>query len=1312
MDCTMNDSLPEPQNDADASRKMHDALQTIVDTARPQTPGQFGTQLFHEKWGQGIDPQTALLVTLDYNYQGHPPRDNVHQGRIASSRTLLQALLGNYQTVADGRFGETAFGLYTPPDIGPAVRIVGHVDEFALQGSGNHQTYEGIYRRTEPQVFGPQTQIALRPADFKQWVWTLELKQLYQAYLTRAWPADAAITAHSACALRTSVKAAGVMSAWLQRRENSLSQKGLELALQAAGLPAEQAWSALTLEQLQVPTRVAGTLIAGRLELYRYTATDIWMYRERNGSRCLLYIPGNSSPWHEFADDGQLQGWIVGQGKVDKTRQALASHFDAQDRVDGTFHAGVLTTLEGMALYPNIHRLTKTAGFFNNDGFWPPADYIGFDQAAPATDPFAQLVLSIKRAAQASAQGIRDDGQVNRDNLNAFVEPLVQWVNRFGALALFVPGGEGVLALAGLIDAGYGLDQAIDGETASQRSEGLTRTVFGLLNALPVVAAVAHVGEAGEPTGLVEQGREPSGTAQKGIEPELDPLPVTPADPQPVTLSRRVQLLRGIGSPVDGFSDETLAQIARVSVVSDDLLRLMNAGHAPTPMLADTLSRFRLDRELAALTGAERSARFSSRYQALQQSDNAWVRLFQRQYPGLPKGAVEQILDRYGVDLASTPEAVEAGRLLNRLDGKARQYQQHVRLNRAYEGLYLRSVSTPESATLALHSLPRLPGWPQGLRLEVYETSLEGRLLDRCGPLQATDVRRLIKTADHGYATPGDSASTDFHEALLDVLSDSQRAALQLPLVEPAQALKRCIAEYALARSELMTGLDRMDSGLPFQAQGLRGGGFPTTPQGAGLGVEVMRLQVSELYPGFSRAQVDGWLLRAGGRAQAQLDGLRLEFEQLCSDLNSFINQTLQDADDMDVDFLAAGDAEAAGMDPLQIRQHNIERLQDALDYERETREELVDELILIWQQRPPLANHLYADGTLIGYKLDMDFEDFHRLPDMQVRFDQVLELSMRGFHLVQRESLHHFLESFPRLRRLNLEQVDLRLPFDSGEVDAAGQAITRMESVLPPAIPQMRQLTSLNLRSTFLQMNASNRGQLCDLSHLQSLDLSENPLGVSPLLLGMNELRQVCLRRTAISTCPVGILDEPYLTLLDLRDNRITRIPPAVVRQAIAPGRVLLWNNPLTDEDTLQRLVSHRQQTGINLWLREVPQDYGDARVWLRDSTPAQLQSRSMTWQRLAAGPMGSRFLRVMDGVSLTPEFLLDYPPLQARVWRMLGEADASDEMFAHLARDLEASEVDADNPMALFMALEGRAQQYRDWVSMGRPIPVNDRR
>lgn len=1277
---------------------LRETLTSVVGAALPQSPEQFGAQLIKAKWGLGIDPQKALLVTLDYRYRGHPPQDGIEQGQVANTQTLVQALLANYQTVGDGRFAESAFGLYTPPDVGPSVRIVEHVDEFADHGNGNHHTYEGIYRQTTPQVYGPATQIALKPAAFKQWVWDLDLQTRYQAYLDRAWPSDKRIVQAAPYDLRTSVKAAFIMSACLQHQEGSLSQEGLVLAMQAAGLPAQQTWNALTIGQVQAPTRISAPIEVGRLTIYRYTSDDIWCYRHRHSGRVLLNIPGNSSPLHEFADFRHLRQWIVDQGRVAATRQALVAHFAEDDREDGTFHAGVSTALEGMAVYPKEHWLKKNAGLFNNDGFWAPQDYIDLERAQTDTDPFAQLVLTMKQASMASVKTIRDDAQVNRDNLSAVVEPLVQWINRLGPLALFIPGGEGVLVLAGLIDAGYGLDQAINGKTPEQRSEGVTRTVFGLLNSLPLVGAVAAL-----------KGEEKiAGTLHEPREPGSDPHPETPAEPAPgpapVPVSTRVELMRGVCTPLAAFSDEVLAQIARVSTVDDDMLRLMQTGRPPTPLLADTITRFKLDQELEIVADPQaRAGLFNARYQALQHSDQEWVRLFQREYQGLPKSAVEQILDRSGVDINLPVDADEALLLFKRLDSKSREYQQHVRLNRAYEGLYLRSIAHPETDVLALHSLPRLPGWPKDLRIEVHDGSISGRVLDRCGPPDSADCRRLIKVGDrYRYSTMAatDGDGSDLFTALVDLLSGEERAAMSLRSPDAASQLRLRIGTHALSRSELILGLNRMDSRLPFEARGLRGGGFPNTPQAAALTHEVMRLQVKNLYPDFTDAQADELLLRAGNGAQALVDRLILEMQQLHADLRQWIDQAVLDVDDMEVDFLAVDDDDAAGMSPEQVAAHNVELLQTVIGFERETRTELGDELMGIWQKCPPQINRVMSGETFSGYRLDLSFEDYHRLPTMNVRFNEVVELSMRGLHLVERESLSVFLESFPNLRSLNLERVDLRRLSTDGV----------LEGVLPPPIRQMTHLTTLNLSSTFLQLQERTASQFCELVSLQMLDLSDNPLTLPPVVLGMNELRVLNLRNTGISHCPIGIADQPYFTSLDLRGNRIGRVPYSILNQAVSRDRVKLWGNPLTDEDTLMRLVSHRERTGINLWLSEPGADYGSATPWLEEGDASVREMRQQIWQRLAVKPSGSALLRVVDGLSLTADFRVGYWSLQARVWRLLHEADASEELWGWLLRCVETRMADADNPFRLFVVLEDRARLYRDWVAMGRPIPLVD--
>lgn len=1281
------------------SRPLGEELTIAVTTALPLTPEQFGARLIKEQWPQVIDPQCALLVTLDYNYRGHPAQNGIQQGQVISSQTLSQALLSNYQTVADGRFGETAFGLYTPPDVGPSVRIVEHVDALADQGSGNHDTYEGIYQPTEPQTYAPGTQLAIRPADFKQWVWELGLHSRYQAYLDLAWPGDKRLLQPAPYPLRTSTKAAFVLGACLQYQEGSLSRQGLALAMQSAGLPVDQAWAGLTSGQLQGATSIVQQVEVGRLTIYRYTSTDLWCFHHRSSGRVLLYIPGNSSPVQEFEDFQHLREWMVVQGRSPHTRQALAAHFCNDDREDGTFHAGVLTALEGMSIYPRRHRRSAQAGFFNDDGYWDPRDYIDVMRAFAGTDPFAQLVLTMKRAAMASVNSIRDDAQVNRDNLNAVVEPLVRWINQFGPLALFVPGGEGLLVLAGLLDAGYGVDQTFNGDTAEQRSEGITRTVFGLLNALPLAGPlVALKGEEAIAGTLAETLSEPDGI-------EHEPSPTRPTDaarPETPAATPRLELLRGACAQFGAFTDEMLEQIARITDVDDDTLRLMQAGRAPTPLLADTISRFKFDQGLATITDpVARTEQFNSRYQASQHSEHQWVQVFQREYPGLPKTVVEQFLDRSGITIENPIDAGEMLQAFRRLDGKARQYQQHVRLNRAYESLYLHSITDRGSDALAFHSLPRLPGWPKDLRLEMLEGSFSGRVVDRCGPLDAPHCRRLIRLGDR-YSRPELDPSlaegTDLFTAILGVLSADERAALALPSQGQARAFRLSIGEHALSRAELTQGLRRMDSGLPFEAHGLRGGGYPSTPQGNALAHLTLRLQLKTIYPDFTDVQADALLQSFGHGAQAHVDGLKLQLEQLQLDLDDFIDRTAADLEDMDIDFLDRGHEDAADMTAAQIAAHNIELAQHVLEFERQTRSDLADTLLAVWQKHPPHANHVYADGLYAGYALHLDYEDFHRMPSINVRFDDVIELSMRGLHVLERETLHGFLDGFPNLRSLNLERVDLRVFLDDGTP----------QCVLPSAILRMPRLETLNLKSTFLHFEENTAAQLGGLPRLHTLDLSENPLSLPPVVLGMKELRVLNLSNTGIRHCPVGIADQPYLTSLDLRGNRISRLPTAVLNQAIDRDRVLLWGNPLTDEDTLIRLVKHRERTGLNLWLNQPGANYGGATPWLKEGDELIRTARREIWQRVAAKPSGGPFLRVMDGLSLTADFQVGYWLLQARVWRLLREADASQELWGWLRQRVETTVADADNPFRLFGLLEDRVRLYRDWVSMGRPIPA----
>ncbi|MFJ4193126.1 dermonecrotic toxin domain-containing protein [Pseudomonas sp. NPDC089534] len=1284
----MTDRKDEPRSLNPSDPDMRSALDATVASALPLTPQAYGIARIRSRWGADIDPQTTRMVTLDYDRDTDVGKNGVHHGKVTRSRTLIRALLDNYQTVADGAFGEDLFGLYTPPDIGPTIVVQDSGAGDTANEPGYLRNYEGIYRQTSPQVYGPSTQLAIRAADFKRWVWNLELRSLYRAYLDDFWPADETLLSDAPYPLRTAVKAAFIMSAYLQRGERSLTPEGLALALRSAGLPADLQWKDLTFAQLQAATRMPEGIEFGRLAIYRYTAKDIGYFLDRVSHRVLLHIPGNSSPLHEFKDTGQMAQWFAAQGRAEGSRRALAAHFAAQDIEDGLFHAGVLTALDGMGLYPKEHWLGRTAGFFNNDGYWNPDDYVEL-RPAERCDPFAQGVLTMKQAALAGVDGIRDDAQVNRDELSAVVEPVVQWINRYAPLALFVPGGEGVLALAGLIDAGYGLDAAVNGSDAQTQSEGLTRTVFGLLNALPM---------AGELTALKNEARALR-ASEEGAPALLPAGKVSGGTREAATV--RPAALRALGESVASFTDEALRQIERVVTWGNEERQLTGDGRTPFPLLADAINRFRLEQAIdPALDPAVRAEQFSRRYLALQRSENGWVRLFQEQYPGLPKEAIEQLFERADIDAGRAFDPKQARRALRTLDGKARHYQAHARLDQAYAGLYLRAMNNPDTDRLVLHTLRHLPGWPSGVAVQVLDSSISGRVLERAGAPGAQDIRRLIKVGSRYRASGGaPDEAVDLFRALPAALTEQERSSLGLASSDPAGALRLKVGEHALPRGELQQGLQRTDAGLAFESWSrLAGGGFPPTLGGQGLTVEMDRLQVKELYPEFDNAQADAWLHRAGLQAQSTLAALRLELDQLNLDLNGWIGLSATDIDEMDIDFLEPDDAEAAQMTPAQLAGHNRNLLEEAIAQERAMRTELAHELMAIWQKRPPRINRVVAGEQREVYRLDLAFEDYFRLPVTRIRFEDVFELSMRGVHVVERESLDGFLESFPNLLTLNLESADLRRLNGNGALEGA----------LPPSILRMRHLTRLNLRSTFLELEESTASQFRELTHLQELDLSDNPLSEAPVVLGMGELRVLNLRNTGITRCPIGIPEQPCMTLLNLAGNRIERVPPAVFSQAISRERVLLWGNPLSDEGTLERVVSHRRHTGINLWLNPSQSDVS-VQSWLREGGEALKQARRSAWTRVAAKPSGGALLRMVSGLSLTADFLVGYVDLQARVWTLLLQADAIDELWGFLSRWLEGAFGDAENPFVAFGELENRVRFYRDWVALGRPVPMN---
>ncbi|MEB2516109.1 DUF6543 domain-containing protein [Pseudomonas sp. YuFO20] len=185
-------------------------------------------------------------------------------------------------------------------------------------------------------------------------------------------------------------------------------------------------------------------------------------------------------------------------------------------------------------------------------------------------------------------------------------------------------------------------------------------------------------------------------------------------------------------------------------------------------------------------------------------------------------------------------------------------------------------------------------------------------------------------------------------------------------------------------------------------------------------------------------------------------------------------------------------------------------------------------------------------------------------LPSLSSRFPHVETLALTS---TGAGNLNAFLKGFTGLKTLKLERMSLL-------------------SELPEAIGEMKGLTRLSLRGSRVRLNRHNAAVLGKLSALEELDLLKNPLGLPPDLSTMPRLRKVSLNGTGIDLWPEGTKNLPDLQKLDLRNNELTEVPPAMLsmvgERLEANARVnrvtLLEGNPFTRQGW-EQLKDYRER-------------------------------------------------------------------------------------------------------------------------------------
>lgn len=742
------------------------------------------------------------------------------------------------------------------------------------------------------------------------------------------------------------------------------------------------------------------------------------------------------------------------------------------------------------------------------------------------------------------------------------------------------------------------------------------------------------------------------------------------------------QLFRRLGGDFAELDDQQIDLVMFIHDLDAAQLRALHVqGLAPGAELTDSVVRFAIDRRvgqvidalqhgsmttdrqvlqqlmalgggtlhgdetLAEVASLRRKALFQALYDAAQLDQGPDIASLQRMFTSLHALAARALLQgsATGERLALTGQ----GRIPLRLAESARARVRTIRLVRALEGLHLDAPQHADLARVALSVLKECPGAPAGVGWRLWEGSQQGPLLMTVGDAEAGRVFDLVHerglfrllAAQRPVAGPG-----ELFEVLITALDSDQRQAMGLG-VPAAVNLRALLGALAGQRREALAqlfGETRASSWFhaPLRLPDGRLG-YPLSGRGRWRGrSRALSAMVRALYPAFDDQQVQAWLTQvrqAGRNVEAELARLGAELEALDGYLQSW------------------------------CRMANNHR-------QRADRSDFAAGLRACWQRRAIRAN-----AELPGaYRLTIRHLVLDNLPELPdpTRFEHVRELSLLDVGIGDVPA--GFLRAFPSVRTLEL----------------GGNRLTQ----LPSGLGQLTQLRELDLFDNQIVLNTTQIRRLSRCQHLEYLNLSHNPLGRSLSVSGMPRLRRLHLRATGIDELPVGLLTRLDLTMADLRDNRIRRIPQRFyLAPAWVSASIRLEGNPLAEAE-LQRLQVFMQFHG---WAAEVEAEpmsqSGIRQRWLDAADSRDRTQLSTMWDELEVYNDCMDFFQLLTRLLQTAEFQQRPVPLARRVFCLLEAMCDRDALREALFAQASLPVTCQDSAALAFSGLELRMLVWR---------------
>lgn len=451
--------LPLPAPHLDLVRQALHDLPRPDQLARSKLAGWLATQGFSDS------PLDVDVVSL--HYQSEPlgeGRAYTRQNAVITQRlNLVEALLNNWQGESAEGYRGFHYGDWAGLAPSTELHIVERLEPPGLfSNAPSYLVFNGLYRRTQPPRYAPDTRLAIRAEDFQIYIWSLHFHNDFKAQLDAYWLKR---QAHYQRAIRIAFIAACNQ----QILHGSLTPASRLMIWRAAGLvPREDVRSSM-------------------LNIYGYRSSSIVLLSHVSAPEVVLYIPGNAAPFHEFANLAALQQWIAAQCRDEASRLALRSHFNRADWPDGLDFSGLDTALKGLGLYPRPHRLSVNHPGFTTSGVWTPGEVINYrpDKYSPPIqgELFEALTLLQKQRTYADADSqITSNHDINKAHWAGYLGLVTTLL---APLVIVLPELTPLLVVGGLAQFGLGLDAAINGKSLRQKEQSVSTQVFGLLNALP-----------------------------------------------------------------------------------------------------------------------------------------------------------------------------------------------------------------------------------------------------------------------------------------------------------------------------------------------------------------------------------------------------------------------------------------------------------------------------------------------------------------------------------------------------------------------------------------------------------------------------------------------------------------------------------------------------------------------------------------------------------------------------------------------------------------------------------------------------------